>query len=110
VLRFSIGFAVMRYSPYSKAITAFIDSGELGQLVNATQLEPIGYFHFAHSYVRGNWHSEEKSSFVLMSKSCQLASLINDKWHCMIVSLAILIFSADGCSLRHPYSFLPLDL
>jgi hypothetical protein len=61
----------MRYSSYSKSITAIIDSGELGQLINAVQVEPVGYFHFAHSYVRGNWHREEKSSFVLMTKSCQ---------------------------------------
>ncbi|KZS97541.1 NAD-P-binding protein [Sistotremastrum niveocremeum HHB9708] len=61
---------VLRYSPYSQAITDIIQSGSLGQLINAVQIEPVGYFHFAHSYVRGNWHSEALSSFSLMTKSC----------------------------------------
>ena len=62
---------VLRYSPYSRAITQVIQSGELGQLVNAQHIEPIGNWHFAHSYVRGNWSKESESSFSLMTKSCQ---------------------------------------
>ncbi|PPQ66752.1 hypothetical protein CVT24_008709 [Panaeolus cyanescens] len=40
---------VMRYSPYSKEITDIIRSGSLGELVNAVHVEPVGYYHFAHS-------------------------------------------------------------
>ncbi|KAF9222094.1 NAD(P)-binding protein [Gyrodon lividus] len=61
---------VLRYSPYSKAITEVVRSGELGELINAVHVEPVGYFHFAHSYVRGNWAKEAESSFSLMTKSC----------------------------------------
>lgn len=63
--------AVMRYSPYSQEISAIVESGALGKLINIVQVEPVGYYHFAHSYVRGNWAKEEKSSFSLMTKSCQ---------------------------------------
>ncbi|KAG6336344.1 hypothetical protein ID866_2739 [Astraeus odoratus] len=61
---------VLRYSPYTKAITEIVRSGTLGELVNAVHVEPVGYYHFAHSYVRGNWSKEAKGSFSLMTKSC----------------------------------------
>jgi predicted dehydrogenase len=62
---------VLRYSPYSRAVTQVVRSGKLGQLVNAQHFEPVGHWHFAHAYVRGNWSKESESSFSLMTKSCQ---------------------------------------
>jgi predicted dehydrogenase len=62
---------VLRYSPYSRAITEIVRSGSLGKLINIHHIEPIGYYHFAHSFVRGNWAREQDSSFSLMTKSCQ---------------------------------------
>ncbi|KAJ6516040.1 hypothetical protein C8R45DRAFT_229639 [Mycena sanguinolenta] len=67
---------VMRYSPYSQDITECIRSGKLGKLVNIVQVEPVGYYHFAHSYVRGNWATEKSSSFSLMTKCCHDIDLI----------------------------------
>jgi len=61
---------VLRYSPYNKAVTEIVRSGTLGELVNAVHVEPVGYYHFAHSYVRGNWNKESETSFVLMTKCC----------------------------------------
>lgn len=62
---------VLRYSKYNQALRDIIASGEYGGLVNAVHVEPVGHYHFAHSYVRGNWNQEAKSSFSLMTKSCQ---------------------------------------
>ncbi|TFY61274.1 hypothetical protein EVG20_g7119 [Dentipellis fragilis] len=61
---------VLRYSPYTKAVTEVVRSGKLGALVNAVHVEPVGHYHFAHSYVRGSWSREADSSFSLMTKSC----------------------------------------
>lgn len=67
---------VLRYSPYSKAITEIVRSGALGELINAVHVEPIGYYHFAHSYVRGSWAQQTESSFSLMTKSCHDIDLL----------------------------------
>ncbi|KZT55423.1 NAD(P)-binding protein [Calocera cornea HHB12733] len=66
---FGVGH-VLRYSPYNKAVIEVIRSGQLGKPVNIVHVEPVGYFHFAHSFVRGNWGNEKTSSFSLLTKSC----------------------------------------
>ncbi|CAA7259546.1 unnamed protein product [Cyclocybe aegerita] len=67
---------VMRYSPYSREITEIVRSSALGELINVVQVEPVGHYHFAHSYVRGNWSNEKESSFSLMTKCCHDIDLI----------------------------------
>ena len=61
---------VMRYTDYTQKLKSLIDSGLIGQVVDIQHLEPVGYWHQAHSFVRGNWRNEAQSSFMLMSKSC----------------------------------------
>ncbi|KGQ07281.1 Putative oxidoreductase yteT [Beauveria bassiana D1-5] len=68
---------VLRYSPYNRAVKDVIDSGALGEIVNIQHIEPVGNQHFAHSYVRGNWHKEADSSFALMTKSCHDIDIVN---------------------------------
>ena len=61
---------VLRYTPYSRALRAILDAGRIGSVVSVQHLEPVGYWHFAHSYVRGNWRNERESSSLLLAKSC----------------------------------------
>ncbi|MFI6879059.1 Gfo/Idh/MocA family protein [Streptomyces sp. NPDC050400] len=61
---------VMRYTPYTDLVKDVVDSGVLGQLVSIDHLEPVGWWHYAHSYVRGPWRSERGSSPMLLAKSC----------------------------------------
>ncbi|KAB5589393.1 Oxidoreductase [Ceratobasidium theobromae] len=67
---------ILRYSKYNQALREIIASGSLGKLVNVVHVEPVGHYHFAHSYVRGNWNQEAKSSFSLMTKSCHDMDLL----------------------------------
>jgi len=61
---------VLRYTPYTQKIKELVSSGAIGDVVSVQHLEPVGYWHAAHSYVRGNWRREDESTFMLMAKSC----------------------------------------
>ena len=61
---------VLRYSAYTEAVKAVLDSGALGDVVNVEHLEPVGWWHHAHSFVRGNWRREDESNPMLMAKCC----------------------------------------
>lgn len=60
---------VLRYSEYTHQVKKIVDSGQIGRIVSIEHLEPIGWWHFAHSYVRGNWRSEHSSSPMILAKS-----------------------------------------
>ncbi|MEU2674777.1 Gfo/Idh/MocA family oxidoreductase [Streptomyces sp. NPDC007164] len=61
---------VLRYTPYTDLVKEVVGSGVLGELVSVEHLEPVGWWHYAHSYVRGPWRSERASSPMLLAKSC----------------------------------------
>ena len=54
---------VMRYTPYSRKFKEILSSKKYGKIINIQHLEPVGYYHAAHSYVRGNWKNADTSSF-----------------------------------------------
>ena len=60
---------VMRYSEYTRRLKRLLADGVIGDIVSIEHLEPIGWWHFAHSYVRGNWRRERESTPMLMAKS-----------------------------------------
>lgn len=61
---------VLRYTPYTDMIKGIVDSGILGNIVDIQHLEPVGWWHMAHSYVRGPWRREDTSAPMLLAKSC----------------------------------------
>jgi predicted dehydrogenase len=73
VERTGVHFAVchvLRYTPYTAALKALLDGGRIGRLISVQHLEPVGWWHQAHSFVRGLWRSAETSSPMLLAKAC----------------------------------------
>jgi predicted dehydrogenase len=67
---------VLRYTPFFSAVKRALDDGVIGDLVTITHAERIGYWHFAHSFVRGNWRREDQSSPMLLAKACHDLDLV----------------------------------
>ena len=61
---------VLRYTPNTRRITQLLADGAIGDIVAIHHLEPIGWFHFAHSFVRGPWRRHDESGPMLLTKSC----------------------------------------
>ncbi len=61
---------VLRYRPYTTLLKHVVDSGRIGAVQSVQHLEPVGYWHYAHAFVRGNWRRSDEASFMLLAKSC----------------------------------------
>ncbi len=61
---------VLRYTPFFRALKKLIDDGKIGKVMNIVHTESVGNVHQSHSFVRGNWGNSERSSFMLLQKSC----------------------------------------
>lgn len=59
---------VLRYTPLTALLRRLLSTGTIGRVISVQHLEPVGFWHFAHSYVRGNWRREEESSPFLLAK------------------------------------------
>lgn len=61
---------VLRYTPFFSEIKKIIAEGGIGQVLSIQHNENIGYYHFAHSFVRGNWRNSKETSPLILQKSC----------------------------------------
>ena len=86
---------VLRYSAYTQAVTGLIGAGAIGDVVSIEHLEPVGWWHQAHSFVRGNWRREDESNPMLLAKCCH-----DIDWLSAVVGRPALRVSSFG-SLSH---------
>lgn len=73
---------VLRYSSFYVTIKNAIENKEIGEVVHIAQTENVGYWHQAHSYVRGNWRNKDITGPMILAKCSHdldifIGSLIN---------------------------------
>lgn len=61
---------VLRYTPFYSEAKRILRSGELGEVVTVHASENVGYWHQAHSFVRGPWRNSAESSPMILAKCC----------------------------------------
>ena len=61
---------MLRYTPFYSKIKELILDGAVGRVMNIQAREDVGFFHQAHSFVRGNWRSSEETSPMILAKCC----------------------------------------
>ena len=74
---------VLRYSPYYRKLRELLQSGVIGELVTFRHLEKVGYWHQAHSFVRGSWRNSGESCPMLLNYQ-------NEHNHISLIHLHIL--------------------
>ena len=67
---------VLRYTPFFMKLKELIDRGEIGEVTTINQIENVGYWHQAHSFVRGNWRTVRETSPMILQKSCHDMDII----------------------------------
>jgi predicted dehydrogenase len=75
----SVCHSLRHHSVYER-VQELLNSGMIGDVVSIDQLEAVEHIHQSHSFVRGNWGNEGRSTFMLLAKSCHdidiIASLV----------------------------------
>lgn len=61
---------VLRYTTFYKTVKQALDRGDIGEIVSVQAIENVGYWHMAHSFVRGNWRNSESTSPMILQKCC----------------------------------------
>lgn len=86
---------VLRYTEFFSKLKSILDEGKIGTLVSIQHLESVGYWHQAHSFVRGNWRRKDETSPMILAKCCHDMDILN-----FLVGARCVSVSSYG-SLRH---------
>lgn len=61
---------VLRFTSFFSALKNLLDEDAIGRLISIEHSENVAFWHYAHSYVRGNWRNTALSSPMILAKSC----------------------------------------
>lgn len=61
---------VLRAAPFFRLVAGALHDGQIGELVGIDLAENVAYWHYAHSFVRGNWRSSPPAAPFILAKSC----------------------------------------
>ena len=61
---------VLRYTVFYNTLKDLIQRGRIGDVVAICANDNVGYWHQAHSFVRGNWRNSTQTSPMILQKSC----------------------------------------
>ncbi len=61
---------VLRYTRFYAALEAMLRRGDVGKVQTIDAVEHVGYWHYVHSFVRGNWRRSDETSPMILAKSC----------------------------------------
>ncbi len=67
---------VLRYTPFYSKIKEMLLAGAVSKVMNIQAREDVGFFHQAHSFVRGNWRDAEETSPMILAKCCHDMDLL----------------------------------
>jgi predicted dehydrogenase len=67
---------VLRYAPFFVALREIITADRLGAIVSVDWRENLIYWHFAHSYIRGNWGNTSRAGPMILTKCCHDLDLL----------------------------------
>ena len=67
---------VLRYAPFYQKLKSLLEEGALGEIISIQASENVGYWHQAHSFVRGNWRRSGDTSPMILAKCCHDMDLL----------------------------------
>jgi len=67
---------VLRYTNFFKKLKELLADQVIGKIQFIDHIENVGYYHFAHSFVRGNWRTTKEAAPIILQKTCHDFDLI----------------------------------
>lgn len=61
---------VLRYTPFFRELKRLLRSNAIGELMTVQHIENVGYYHQAHSFIRGHWRNSIESAPMILAKCC----------------------------------------